>query len=393
MELYCTACDRLSAPGYHSFCDCGGMIDVRYRLDRARLHPSANPYRRFADLLPLVASQDHLPQDAGYTPLIHAQRLGKRLGMPWLYLKDETALPTRSTKDRMAAVALGFLWERGVRAFCTSSTGNSSTAYAHAIRAFPEMRLYLFTAERFLPRVQHADSPQIEHFVLRGASFVEAFEYAGQYARDHGLISERGFFNPGRREGLKLSFLEAAEQIGRPIDYYVQAVSSAMGVYGVYKGAQELLAMGNLTRPPRVLCVQQVGCAPMVQAYQAGSDHIQTQHIVAHPEGIAEAILRGDPTKAYPYIHAIVRASRGDFVAVNEAEIRRARQLVEDLEGVSPCFSAAAAVAGVIQQVENGGLSQKSTVMINLTGGDRRDPPTLARVRWLERAGRAWLPA
>ena len=73
---------------------------------------------------------------------------------------------------------------------------------------------------------------------MRGASFVEAADYAVAYARQHKLVSESGFFNPARREGLKLAFLEACDQVPEPIDWYVQAVSSAMGVYGAFKGAK-----------------------------------------------------------------------------------------------------------------------------------------------------------
>src|SRR5256886_15862678 len=126
---------------------------------------------------------------------------------------------------------------------------------------------------------------------MRDASFVDAATYAGSYARQHGLVSESGFFNPGRREGLKLAFLEAAEQVPRPIDWYVQAVSSAMGVYGVYKGAKELHALELGERPPRLLCVQQETCAPMVAAWEDGSDRIRPEHIVERPAGIAKPIL------------------------------------------------------------------------------------------------------
>ena len=201
MRFHCTTCDEPATEASHAFCACGGMIDVEYDLRSVRLADSENPFVRFGDLLPIEETRDRLPRDARYSPTIHAKALGARLGLPSLYLKDETVLPTRSTKDRMAAVGLGYLWERGVRSFCTSSTGNSSTAYAHAIRAFPDMTLHLFTAEDFVERVQHADHRQVQHFGMREASFVDAFNHAGKYASEHGLVSERGFFNLGRREG------------------------------------------------------------------------------------------------------------------------------------------------------------------------------------------------
>lgn len=391
MRRFCTSCDQSPERSFQTFCACGGMIDVEYRLDRVRLHDSPNPYLRFADLLPIETASGRLPGDARYTPARHARGLGGYLGLAHLYLKDETTLPTSTTKDRMAAVSLAYLWERGVRAFCTSSTGNSSTSYALAIQAYPEMRLYLFTAENFLPRVMHAEHPQVVHFCMRGASFVEASEFSAVYAKRNGLAAEGGFFNLGRREGLKLAFLEACEQIERPIDWYVQAVSSAMGVYGTYKGAGELQRMGRIDRLPRTLCVQQTSCAPMARAFSEGATGILPHHIVPRPQGIAHAILRGDPSRAYPYIRRIASESGGDIVAVGDDEIREASRLVTDLEGVTPCFSASAAVAGLIRKVRLGAFPMNDTVVVNLTGADRPDVAQNHHVRWMRREADDWI--
>jgi threonine synthase len=367
------------------------MSDVAYELATVRLRDSENPYVRYRDLLP-VADDSLLPDSARSTPTVHASRLGGAIGMPRLYLKDETKLPTGTTKDRMAAVALPYLFERGVRGFCTSSTGNSSTAYAHAISRIPDLVMYLFTASQFRERVQVPATEQVVNFVLRDASFVEAFEAAGDFANRHGLVSERGFFNPGRREGLKLAWLEAAEQVPEAIDWYVQAVSSAMGVYGVFKGAGELRALGRLDRLPRLLCVQQESCAPMVTAWNAGSNRIRPRDIVDRPAGVASAILRGNPSRVYPQVRRIVTESGGTFVAVSETEIRDARRLAEDLEGISPCFSAAAALAGLVKLRRHGGLPAEDTVLVNLTGRDRGPQGRIAGARWLTRSTRGWIP-
>ncbi|HET7032972.1 MAG TPA: pyridoxal-phosphate dependent enzyme [Casimicrobiaceae bacterium] len=391
MRFFCTSCAKSIGDAYKPFCDCGGMVEVAYEPRSVHLADSPNPYIRFADLLPVASTRDRFPADARYSPTLHARKLGAYLDMPSLYLKDETVLPTRSTKDRMAAVSLGFLWERGVRAFCTSSTGNSSTSYAYAIRAFPGMTLYLFTAENFVTRVQHADHPQVVHFGMRDATFVEAFNYAATYAAENKLVSERGFFNLGRREGLKMAFFEVADQVPGPIDWYVQAVSSAMGVYGTYKGAKELHAVGHIDRLPKLLCAQQTSCAPMVRAFEDRSSAILPHHVVARPAGIAEAILRGDPTRVYPYVKGIVVESGGDFVAVTEDEIREARRLTEELEGISPCFSASTAVAGLIRKVRNGTFPRTESVMVNLTGGDRPRTLPATSVRWLRRNGSGWV--
>jgi len=389
----CTGCRKVLPHNFKPFCDCGAMIDVEYDLDRVHLLESADPLERFFDLLPIENRENIPPVKMGYTPCIHAKALGKLLGIPRLYLKDESVLPTGTTKDRMAAVALPFLRECGVGEFCTSSTGNSSTSFARTITHYPGWRMFLFTAENFKDRVHYEDNGQVVHFVIRGASFVDAFNCAAAFASRHGITSERGFFNPGRREGLKLAFLEAAEQIPEPIDWYVQAISSAMGVYGCYKGAKELFGMGRLAQVPRLLCVQQETCAPMVRAYEDGSETIRPEHIVKKPSGIAEAILRGDPTRAYPIVRRIVIESEGTFVAVSEGEIREARRMLEEVEGLRPCFSASAAFAGLVRLVRKEAFPVKDTVMVNLTGSDRPPLEKPLRVHWLVQEGEnAWRP-
>lgn len=390
MRFFSALTGRTVPPGYHPFCAAGGMVDVEYDLARVRLPDSPNPFVRFAPLLPVRGELERLPAGVRATPLVHARALGRWLGLPSLHLKDETVLPTRTTKDRMAAVALAYLFEQGVRDFCTSSTGNSSTAYAHAIRAFPEMRVRIFTGEEFVGRVQHADHPQVTHFGLRGATFVEASAAAGAHATATGVVSEHGFFNLGRREGLKLAFLEACDQCPVPIDWYVQAVSSGMGVCGTFKGAKELRGIGMIDRLPRLLCVQQEGCAPMVAAHREGSPVIRPHHVVARPSGIAAAILRGDPSRVYPHLRGAVLESGGDIESAAEREIREARRMLLELEGIDVCHAAATALAGLVRQVRRGRFPARDTVVVNLTGADRPASAALDHVVWLERDGATW---
>jgi threonine synthase len=386
----CTVCRRGYPQGFVPFCQsCGAMTDVTYDLDRVTLGDSSNPYIRFSDLLPVVDTA-LMPDDATYTPTVHAQRLGEELGIPWLYLKDETGLPTGTTKDRMAAVALPYLYECGVRRFATSSTGNSSSAYAHAISRVPGVVMFLFTASRFRDRLTLEDSQEVVDVVLDGATFVEAFDAARIFAESHEITAERGFFNPGRREGLKLAWLEASDQVARHIDYYVQAVSSAMGVYGVYKAARELHELGVAGPPPGLVCVQEDTCAPMVSAWRDGSDEIRPEHVVANPQGIAAAIQRGDPSRAYPHVLRIVRESHGNFVAVSEGEIREAAEMVRELEGISVCFAAAAAVAGLARLRRLGTVPAEATILVNLTGGNRVGTAPTDATKWIARVGEEW---
>lgn len=370
-ELKCARCNLLQTKAYSPFCQhCGSLTEAYYDIENVRLRDSDNPYERYFDLIP-VLDKDLLPKDASMTPTVHATKLGDLLGLRHLYLKDETAHPTGTTKYRMAAVSLPYLYESGVTEFCTSSTGNSSTAYANLIHLIPDLKMNLFTGDAFRNRVNYQASSQIRHYILHGASFAEAFEVAASFAKTHGCTSERGFFNLGRREGLKIAWFEAVEQAGATFDWYVQAVSSAMGVYGVYKAAKEFQALGVAKTLPKLLCAQQESCSPMVRAWQEDSESIRPEHIVPNPTGIAKAILRGDPSKVYPYMRQIVKESRGTFLSASENEIREAKDLVLKLEGIDICYSASTAVAAVIKSAKRKLIDENERVLINLTGSDR----------------------
>lgn len=370
-KVICSACNHIQSGTYTPSCEqCGGLVEARFDLSKVRFRDSDNPYERYFDLIP-VSDFEFMPKTGSMTPMVHATKLGEKIGLENLYLKDETANPTGTTKYRMAAVSLPYLFEGGVKHFCASSTGNSSTAYACSIDRIPDLKMSLFTGDEFRNRVNYESSEQITHYILYGASFAEAFNVAADFAKKLGHTSEKGFFNIGRREGLKLVWLEAVEQIKKPIDWYVQAVSSGMGVYGVYKAAKELKALGITDRLPKLLCAQQESCSPMARAWAENCESIEKRHIVEKPEGLAKAILRGDPSRVYPYMRDIVIESGGTFASVSEDQIKEARKLVMDLEGIDICYSASTAVASVIKLAREGFLNPSDTIMVNLTGSDR----------------------
>jgi len=388
--LKCKDCGAPQSADYASFCACGGLIEAIYDLSAVKLRESDDPHQRYFDLIQV--RDERLLAPGVRTRTVHARNLGRRYGLNQLYLKDETQNRTGTTKDRMAAVALPFLYESGVRHFCTSSTGNSSTGYAQAMGQIPEMQMELFTAEDFKDRVHYAPTPQVRHHVLKEASFVDAGDHSIAYAQANGLTAERGFFNLGRREGLKLPWLEALEQVSRSIDWYVQGVSSAMGVHGVYKAAKEAVEIGLADKLPSLLCAQQMSCRPMVQAWHEGSETIQPHHIVKRPHGIAEAILRGNPSRVYPMIREIVIESGGTMIAVTDDEIRAAQAHVFEDEGIKICPSAGTAVAALAKLATQNEALADQRILVNLTGSNREGASPAPIDQWWERDGDKWVP-
>jgi threonine synthase len=372
------------------------MVDMDYDLSQARIRDDPNPLLRFFDLLPLRRESNVRWLGEGNTPLVHARALGRMLGLEKLYLKDETRNPTRTTKDRMASVVLSYFQELGVSEFACSSTGNSSTSFAFGVERFEGFRLHVFVGRDFLHRMNFDSSERIKVYWVEDATFAEAHECAKAFAKQHAEVTgERGFFNPGRREGLKLAFLEGVLQMPEAPHWYFQAVSSGMGVYGAWRGAQQLYRMGRLGRLPRLCCVQQETCAPMVHSWKAGSTVTREQDVVAEPTGIAEAILRGNPTHTYPHLREVVAHSGGTFESVTEAEILDARRMILELEGIDACPSSATTVAAVRKLAAASELRRDDVVFVNLTGGIREEtltPTEYVTLRKADLLGRSTRP-
>ncbi len=376
-RMTCRLCQETYASGFHPVCQCGGMVDVRYALDQVRITNDANPLIRFFDLLPLRSKSSICWLGEGNTPTVLARDLGRALGLDKVYLKDETKNPTRTTKDRMASTVLSFFRDLGVTEFACSSTGNSSTSFATGVERFPGFKLHVFVGRDFLHRMNFDSSERVKVYWVRDGTFVEAHECARAFAQmTPSVTGERGFFNPGRREGLKLAFLEGVLDMPESPDWYFQAVSSGMGVWGAWRGAQQLYGMGLLQRLPRLACVQQATCAPMVRSWRAGSPITRQEDVVPQPLGIAEAILRGNPTATYPHLYSIVRESGGTFEEVTDDEILEAQRLVLELEGIEACESAATTVAALKKMAKAGTVRRDDVVFVNLTGAHRSETLT-----------------
>ncbi len=368
---HCIACGKEVKNALVSRCpSCNGPVDAIYPNSSHSDSSETSPLRRYMHLLPIADETNIVELGEGNTPCIHATRLGKLLGLENLYLKDETKNPSMSTKDRIASVGLSFYKEHGVREFVVTSTGNSSTAYARGVQLTPGFMLHVFVGNEFLQRLNYPDHPDVANYVVN-APFVEAGIAAKRFAGENGILEEPGFFSVARREGLKLAYLEAYDEMPEAPAFVFQAISSGMGLLGAYKGAIEYSHLGRLQSLPRFMAVQQSTCAPMVAAFEEDASQIRANHIIKHPQGIAEAILRGDPTQTYPYIRSIAIESGGRIMRVNNEEIGEAQTKLFEYEGVEACPSAAAAVAAMIQLSKQGQIDSQDPILVSITGGIR----------------------
>ena len=137
--LRCRVCEDVTEPEARDACRrCDGPTDVAYdwqqiRSDVTHAGIAAGPPSlwRYEALLPTVA---RVGVDAGWTPLERVDSLSELLGID-LLLKLEGENPTRSYKDRIAALAVAAALEHDRTTVCCSSTGNLGDAVAAAAAA------------------------------------------------------------------------------------------------------------------------------------------------------------------------------------------------------------------------------------------------------------------
>lgn len=377
LSIKCVRCGRTFERGFILRCpDCNSLVDPVYDIRFYKDLESRNSMMRYFYLLPLTSTESICNLGEGSTRCIHAAKLGEVLGIESLFLKDETGNPTGTTKDRMAACVVSYFLEHGISEFVVNSTGNSSTSFAYAAQYVNQMKIHIFCSRPFIHRLEYTDQPNIKVYEVNG-DFVKAGVAARDFAEKNSIAFEGGFFNLARREGLKLAYLEAFDQLklcpSIEPDVVVQAVSSGMGMYGAYRGALEFMQIGKMKKCPRFVCVQQESCAPMYNAFKEGCEKIGTRHIIENPKGLAKAILRGNPTASYPYIRNLVMESNGDFVAPNTKEIAWAKKALIECEGIDACYSSATALAGAAALVREGRVRRNEVILVNITGHGRKD--------------------
>jgi threonine synthase len=180
-------------------------------------------------------------------------------------------------------------------------------------------------------------------------------------------VSEGGFFSLGRREGAKLAYLEAfddVERMGGRVDTVVQAVASGLGIVAAARAVEQSAAVRQWGQG------QQTSCSPMVRAWRSAEVGAYARLPEATPDGLAAAILLGDPFSSFDYVARAVRRSGGGFVDVTSSEIAAALQ--RHHHEVPLGDSAAVALSSVYRLWEQGDLRGSEGVLVALTGGPGR---------------------
>jgi threonine synthase len=293
-----------------------------------------------------------------------SRRFASDLGRQNVFIKDERFGPTSSFKDRQAAVSVAAMVENGMREAVIASTGNAAVAYAAAC-ARAGIKLWVFMTS-MVPQ------EKLREVALYGAEVVKVSgtydqtkAIAAEFAKRRGLMLDRGASSLPSRESMKTIAYEVVEQLGwRAPDWYIQAVSGGLGPLGVYHGFQELFAMGLIDRVPSLAVIQAEGCAPMVQAYQAGRS-IATP---VAPQTRIAILSTGDPGKTYTYLWKLTQQYGGTMEAVSDGEAFTAMRTLAMKDGLAVEPATAVAFAGLSKMIRTGLIKTDDLVVINCTG-------------------------
>ncbi|MBI2160060.1 MAG: pyridoxal-phosphate dependent enzyme, partial [Candidatus Rokubacteria bacterium] len=212
---------------------------------------------RFRALLPVVGEHP-VTLGEGATPLIHLERIGRRLGLGRLYAKDESQNPTWSYKDRLCSVAVTHAVETGARVVTIASTGNhgASTA-AYAARAGLPCVIFTLASvpatmktlmQAYGAAVVSCPTPEARWNLMR-----QGVERLGWYPTG-GFQAPPIGSNPYGIEGYKTLAYEVAEDLGwTPPDLVVVPSAYSDGLFGIWKGMTELKTLGLVERVPRMV--------------------------------------------------------------------------------------------------------------------------------------------
>ncbi len=287
-----------------------------------------------------------------------------------LWIKDESQLPTGSFKSRGMAMAISMASRFGIRRVALPTAGNAGgAAAAYAARAGIECFV-------FMPE----DTPIVNQYECQLAG-AKTFLVSG-LINDCGRIVREGkepmgWFDlstlkePYRIEGKKTMGLELAEQFDWQLpDVILYPTGGGTGLIGMWKAFAELRAMGWLKseKLPRMVAVQSSGCAPIVQAFEAGSRFANPFHNAATiASGIRVPAAVGD----FMILDA-VRESGGTAIAVEEQRLGEWMRLAASLEGIPICPETAACVGALESLVQQGWIGPDQRVVIFNTGAAQK---------------------
>ncbi len=361
--LICTKCGKeieTDLPEYKCR-GCGGIGTLEYKINYKKIKgaPFIGEFNfwRYRNLLPNVKNVATMRE--GGTPLYKAKRLAGQIGLPQLYLKDETRNPTNSFRDRAAALVVSNMLDLGFTATICASNGNMGASLA-AYCAKYGISCHVITPE-------HTDMGKLAQMIIYDAVIEEygktvdkSIDRARELAEETGWYQATSALNPLVIEAQKTIAFEISEQLGVP-DIIIVPMGSGGTIYSVWKGFRELYELGRIRALPRLIGVQSNGCPPIVNAYLGEEKKIE------NPMTRATSIFVLNPSKKELAIKAIKNSS-GLAVTVSDQEILEAEQEIAKMEGLFAEPASSGTIAALKKLMRESIIRKDEIVVCLITG-------------------------
>ncbi|HSJ23830.1 MAG TPA: threonine synthase [Longimicrobiales bacterium] len=321
---------------------------------------------RYAEVLPVQDPAHRLTLGEGWTPLLAAPRLARRLGLTGrLWLKDEGQNPTGSFKARGLVMAVARAKELGATAVALPSAGNAGAAAA-AYAAAADMPCHV-VVPKDTPRVIVEETKALgAHVELIDGLITDAGARVAEGAKQHGWFDLSTLKEPYRAEGKKTMGYELFEQLGgRLPDVIIYPTGGGTGLVGMWKAFDEMEQLGWIGgERPKMISVQASGCAPIVRAFEGGSDYAEPwQDAHTYASGLRVPRAVGD----FLILDA-VRASGGTAIAVSDDVMAEAVLHIGADTGVFAAPEGGAVAAAVPLLLEQGAVTPDDEIALFITG-------------------------
>jgi threonine synthase len=383
-HLECGACGlRHEAQRLHNLCtQCGKPLLVRYDLESAAQSLTKESLRarradlwRYREVLPVEDEKNIVSLGEGWTPLLSAPRLARRVGLSELFIKDESQNPTQSFKARGMTTAISMALELGVKKLAVPSAGNAAGALAaYSARAGLEAHIFM---PQDTPRANVIECEQTgAHVVLMKGLITDCGAEVARRKDAEGWFDVSTLKEPYRVEGKKTLGYELAEQLDWELpDVIIYPTGGGTGLIGMWKAFDEMEQMGWIgEKRPRMVTVQAAGCAPIVRAFEEGkrfADEFPNAATTASGLRVPRAI--GD----FLILDAL-RDSGGTAISVTDEELIAATKEIGASEGLFCAPEGAACLPALKKLIEAGDVKDGERVVLFNTG---------AGVKYLESYG------
>jgi threonine synthase len=337
---------------------------IRSVLTRKAIESRPHTMWRYRELLP-IAGDPTLGLQVGFTPLIRAKQLARRLGVRELWIKNDAVnYPSLSFKDRVVSVALNRSRELGFATVACASTGNLANSVA-ALAASAGLQAYVFIPADL-------EQGKVVNSLIYGAQVIGikghydevnrlCAEIAGKYPWAFVNVNMRPYY----AEGSKSMGFEIVEQLGWTIPAHtVICMASGSLLTKIHKSYQESIRLGLTPNVPyRVYGAQATGCAPISTAQKAGLDFFKP----VKPQTIAKSLAIGTPADGF-YALKVMKETGGAAEDVTDDEIREGIQWLAESEGIFAETAGGVTVGVARKLVASGRIPADDPIVLCITG-------------------------